>query len=326
MSMSRHDLVADFLAKVPSVPQSHIMWWLMSHLATGAILPFMRGLLDQLILIDSASPGYAQACVRRVAAIPGITDQSLEALYQVVGEVYCAGGAVEVADRDANGSVIFTSEPFADAGLMNPEFDSQHKGISYSVEVKTPGLIAHRRARGTNQVQLTTRLPANPFADEAKTLPRDNPVKDFLISANRKFAAYATQKSEPYRILAIVWDNFVYEPITALMSPVAGLFTERSFHRTANGDRMTYPHLDGVVIIPYQNQILNSFCNNEIGVYEADDFLCYRAPVLPKAFIQCPDGREVPEQILTALDATPLAACLGTEYRPQDIIIWTGGG
>jgi hypothetical protein len=262
-TMTLDELVAIFHADVPSEPDSHIMWWMMQQLREGTVLPFMRGLLEQLLHIELASPGYSIRCIQKISGIPGITDASREALYQIIGEIYCAGGAVEVADRETNGAMAFINEPFAQTGLKNPEFESQYAGLRYAVEVKTPSLIHHRRQRATNPIQINTRLPRGVFAEETRTFPRDNPVKDFLISADEKFAAYRAEKPDPFRILSIVWDNFVNEPIAALTSPVSGLFTDQSFHRQSSGDREAYANLDGVVIIPYQHQILNTFANTE---------------------------------------------------------------
>jgi hypothetical protein len=46
---------------------------------------------------------------------------------------------------------------------------------------------------------------------------------------------------------------------------------------------------------------------------------------MPKAFLQCPDGRLVSPHIIEALGAIPLDECPGAEYRPLELIMWVGG-
>lgn len=37
------------------------------------------------------------------------------------------------------------------------------------------------------------------------------------------------------------------------------------------------------------------------------------------------EGRVIPSAVLDALNLVPLAACLGAEYQPTEVVIWTGG-
>jgi hypothetical protein len=239
--MTLIDLQNLIIDRIPSDEGSDIMWWMMFHFRDGAILPFMAGLLERLVLGDYASTGYAERAIDRIAEIPRITDAAREALYQIVGEVYCAAGAVEIADQHG-GVPVFVNEPYAASGLKNPEFEFQYQGTRYAVEVKTPGWIRHRRQRSTNPIQINTRLPGQVFSEEPRTLPRDNPVKDFLISADRKFAAYRERRPEPFRILSIVWDEFVNEPIAALTSPVCGLSQNAAFIWIPSANAKIPPH------------------------------------------------------------------------------------
>jgi hypothetical protein len=83
------------------------------------------------------------------------------------------------------------------------------------------------------------------------TLPRDNPVKDFLIDAEAKFAPFkaATRATS---LLVIVWDDHIYEPITVLTQEQCGLLTPNSCYTDASGGPVTFPDIDAVVLIrPY---------------------------------------------------------------------------
>jgi hypothetical protein len=98
-----------------------------------------------------------------------------------------------------NHDVYFTHEH--SAGGKDSEFESRHKGLWYANEVKTPCLIAFRKTRTKNDVQLATRLPKEVFEKEQKTFPRDNPVKDFLVSATATFEEYSKRRPDATRIL-----------------------------------------------------------------------------------------------------------------------------
>lgn len=298
------------------------MWWMMDLLAKGKDLPFLDGLITSLQIIEGAAPGYAAMQIKRLAEIPlPIDDKARESLYQILGEIYCTRGAAQKADI-LGGKALLTIEP--GTGGKNPEFESCSDSKWYAVEVKTPALIAHRRTRTSQDFQLTTRLPRETFQDKETTLPRDNPVKDFLISADSKFAIYRLQREHAFRILTIVWDDYLHEAVAALISPVSGLLTANSFHRDKDGKPILFPNIDGVVLCRYQHWIVRAFRNDPMDdpVYGPVVFLDYHEPEPPKAFIQNPNGRTVPDEVLSFLNARPIAQCKGAEYRPAEMIMW----
>lgn len=79
-------------------------------------------------------------------------------------------------------------------------------------------------------------------------LPRDNPIKDFLISANEKFRIFKQSNAAFLSTLVIVWDDFIYEPISAISPPQAGLFTENSFAKDDDGNPLKFEYVDCVII------------------------------------------------------------------------------
>lgn len=300
-----------------------MLGWFHRAAAAGAVPPFLGGLCWALGMIDRAAPGYAHEKVRRLAAIPGTGVDPYEAVVQELAEVYAAAGAVEVADRNEDGVPVFIHEPRV-AGGKNPEFESCYEGIVYAVEVKTPKLINHRNSRGTAPYQILARLPKDLTEVLEKTLPRDNPVKDFLISANEKFEAYTQIRPHAFRILTIVWDDYCNEPISALLHPAAGLLTQNSFHRGSDGAAIVYPQVDAVLICRYHHQLLATTRNEPMIDGETLPFMYHHAGFPPKALIQNPHGRVIPQELLTALAATPLEGCLGAEYIPADMVMWMG--
>jgi hypothetical protein len=322
MKMTRDQIITELLSKIPAGKDSHVMWWMMDLLAKGKNLPFLDGLITSLQIVEGAAPGYATMQVKRLAEIPlPIDDNARESLYQILGEIYCTRGAAEKADI-LQTKALLTIEP--GTGSKNPEFESCSDSKWYAVEVKTPALIAYRRTRTEQDLQLTTRLPRELFHDKEKTLPRDNPVKDFLISADAKYAIYRQQREHAFRILTIVWDDYLHEAVAALISPVSGLLTANSFHRDGDGKPILFPNIDGVVLCRYQHWIVRAFRNDPMDdpVYGPIEFLDYHEPEPPKAFIQNPSGRTVPGGVLTSLNARPIAQCKGAEYSPVEMIMW----
>lgn len=242
---------------------------------------------------------------------------------QILGEIYVTGGALAAADVEA-GKPCFAHEPGA-AGQKNPECEVRIGGRWCAIEVKTPKLISHRNIRTENPWQLNTRLAG--LRDGLKggqTLPRDNPVKDFLISADAKFAAYEHHRPGALRLLTIVWDDFCNEPIAALLNQNAGLLTAHSFHRDAAGVAVCYPHIDGIIIIRHQHQLIHSTRCEPLVDGVSDALGYYHRGFPPKAFIPVPAGRPVPEDIITALNAVPISECIGAEYFGGDLVMWVG--
>jgi hypothetical protein len=320
--MTSDQIVTELLSKIPAGKDSHVMWWMMDLLAKGHVLPFHEGLITSFQIIEEAAPGYASMQISRMAQIPlPIDDRSREALYQILGEIYCTRGAVESADAEEDKALI-SIEP--GTGGKNPEFECRSNSIWYAVEVKTPALIAYRRQRTERDLQLTTRLPRELFESKEKTLPRDNPVKDFLISADAKFGVYRSQRENAFRVLTIVWDDYSHEAVAALVSPVSGLLTPKSFYRDASGNEISFPNVDGIVLCRYQHWIVRAFSNVPLldPRYGSVDFLQYHVAEPPKAFIQNPAGRKVPSELLTSLNALPLEECKGAEYSPVEMIMW----
>ncbi len=314
--MTTTEALCLFLEKIPAEYPKHMLCYFAGNAARGTLLPFTVGLLKCLAELDSAMPGYAKEVLDRIAGIKGTGEPQYEAVLEILGEMYVTQGVVEAA-HGANVS----HEP-GRAGGKNPECEALIADCWCAIEVKTPRLIAHRNSRATKEWQLNTRMPTEFQEGRQVTLPRDNPVKDFLISSEAKFEEYETYRQDALRILVIVWDDFCNEPIAALVSPVSGLLTPASFHRDSAGAPVRHPHVDGIIIARHQHQLLRATrCEPLIdGVLDA---MRYRHDGFPmKAFIQVPGNREVPRSIIEALNAVPLGDCLGAEYQPAEMIIW----
>lgn len=319
--MTPGEVLPLFLSLVPSAPKSHMLCGFVEEASRGNFYPFTQGLFEVLADVDSVSPGYAAEMLRRIGAVKGTGEEQYEALTQSCAELYVTAGLAVQADRGPDGKALFSHEPGASAG-KNPEFECCVRGFWLAVEVKAPKLIAFRKKQAADPFQMLARIPNLAPPTPTSTLPRDNPVKDFVVSAEAKFAAYEPLRPEAYRVLSIVWDDFCNEPISALLSPTSGLLTPRSFHKDGAGTAVQYPHVDAIVVCRYQHQIRRATRLEPL----ADGLLMplrYRHEGFPfKALVAVPGGRTLPDELIDALNAVPLHPMLGAEYVPSEIVFW----
>ncbi|MFI0411823.1 hypothetical protein [Actinomadura sp. 3N508] len=300
--------------------------WLEWNFAPGRQTPFAQITLDALVRCDAVMPGYAEAMVTTLEAIGGREHDrdDLERLKQWLGELHVVHHFVTWAWPE---QVTFKREPTAGGSLANPEITITAADWRLGVEVKTPDLrkLSDGR-RSTNPFQVLARVDGGPtMLPGPVTMPRDNPIKDFLVSANRKFTGFHATDPGFYGILVIVWDDFVNEPISALLSPASGLFTPNSFHTDRNGSPHTYPCVDAVVLLRQQHQFIEGMANRP-PLDERRHFLDYgdldRFP--PNAVIPNPHSTHpVSDSLVGALQAWYPQPTMGGEYVPAELVIWT---
>jgi hypothetical protein len=316
------DLIALFLQNISAVYPEHMLCFFAANLARGNHITFAIDLLDALDAVDSATPGYASEMLQRIGSIDGVGEEQYEAVLQILAEIYVTSGLVRKADR-SEGVSFFTHEPSL-GQQKNPEFEVRISNNWLVVEVKAPRLIQHGRLRTANEFQLNARLPKGALPEGEKTLPRDNPVKDFLISAEEKFISYEQVRADAYRVLVIIWDDFSNEPIAALQNSGSGLLTANSFYRDDSGDPVVFSHIDGILIVRHQHQLIRA-TRCEPLIDDLKGAFAYEHNFFPpKAYIECPGGKELPEAMLKALNATPIADCVGAEYHPSELVMWVG--
>ncbi len=309
--MASEKILATFLEEVPAEYPKHMLCYFANNAARGIDLPFTTALLRVLETAEETCPGYSRKMLARIGAIHGTGADQYEALLSILAEVYVTGGLIEKADRDGD-ALYFVHEP-AMGQQKNPEFEVRVGGQWCAVEVKAARLIKNSQLRAQSDWQFCVRLPKGSLPLDEPTLPRDNPVKDFLISANQKFKAYEEYRCGAFRALVIVWDDFCNEPIAALTSPVSGLLTPFSFNRDDNGDAVVYSYVDGILIVRHQHQLIRATrCEPHVdGIKHA--FQYHHAGFPPKAFISGHGGRAASSELMLALNARVLSDCDGAE-------------
>ena len=274
-------------------------------------------------------PGFASEFIKRMASISGREKNTddWEQLLQLLSELLVTG---QLVGFEWSGRPAFTCEPTAITGGKNPEIEVSTGSWRLGVEVKAPSLLRHIRERASYATQLNSRaLPREtveklPNSEEGVTLPRDNPSKDFLASANDKFDGFKKDNDEYIGLLVIVWDDFVNEPISALIHPESGLLTTKSFARDNTGAPLTFSNVDGVVVVRHLHQFMHG-CREEHFEDDCRHSLDYgREGEFPfKVYLANPHGcNDVPEEVLTCLQAHPPSPMMGSEYVPSEVTFW----
>lgn len=288
----------------------------------GETEPFVESLLDALGDLEAAMPGYGKSTIERLAASSG-REKNLHDYWQLISQLAEILVLTQVVRADWNQpGVSFLREPGSTRGLQNPEIAIECPEWCVSVEVKTPNGGALRNARSAGHTQLLTRLETKPTGKVV--LPRDNTIKDFLMSAQSKFETMSKSYPRHYGLLFIVWDDQTQEPLSALLGPSSGLFTENSFCKDDTGHPAAFPDVDGVILIRHLHHLVDAAAQRELfdDVRHALDYGSSTS-FPPKVLIENPwSPREVPAFVLRAFQAQHWYSIPSAETRPIDQIWW----
>jgi hypothetical protein len=325
--MTRHDLF-QIIAGSRLFQQWHWFRYHFSHSLNGFPHPLAESIIDACLVGESKSKGFAKATIERLASVGGREKHlpDWEQLLQQLAELHVVH---RVLTWNWPAGTTFEIEPHGEGSKKNPEVVVSLPHLRIGFEVKAPSLFAHAENRGKNPTQIASRFAPRDVIDamakpgSGVTMPRDNPIKDYLISAESKFEPFRRNDANFFGVLVIVWDDFIYEPISALLQPDSGLFTQNSFFRDLDGNAETFPSISGVVAIRHLNQLLRACRDEQLmdGCRGPFDF-GERGKFPWKVFIQNPWGPATPEQAIEALDARPPQDDMGAEYHPQEYIMW----
>lgn len=301
--------------------------WFGYHFSFLPTHPLARSILDACADCELRIEGLGFQFIDEIARIQGKEKHTphYDQLMQKLAELFVLR---QLLGLDWPQGTTFDHEPAIAAKGKRPELRVVTPEQTYLFEVKTPSLLKHTEARNRNSVQAPGRtLPQNLLEKLAEggglTLPRDNPVKDFLIDADKKFGQFKAV-SACTSVLVIVWDDFVYEPITVLTHQKCGLLTPNSYFKDATGTVVQFPNTDAIIVIRHLNYIQNAAADKPLrDRSHALDFGTARD--LPNVFIPIAAQLELPVLILNGLRARPLddPACRhAADYRAQDMVLW----
>lgn len=301
--------------------------WLTVHLTAGAPTRFGNQLLDALADCEMASPGIGAALTDGLAAIryvphavdPKAWQAGFEQLIQKFAEILVLR-VLLVADWP-NGT-RFAFEPANPTTGSKPELAIDTARGLYLFEVKCPSMIDHQARRRANSSQLPVRSPlgASPDMRGDVTLPRDHVFKEFLESAQSKFANFS--KKPTTALLIVLWNAHMYEAIAVLTHEQAGLLTAGSWH-VRDGQRVAFDAVDGVIVLNHHGILVAAA--QERPARRQDPFLLGGEGQPPNVW--CPNlGRADLEPFLAnTFDAWPAeAAAIAAEYAPMEFVMWFG--
>lgn len=290
--------------------------------------PFSESIIRACLDCEPHLPGFSAAMIDGLASLSGREKdlKQYEQLLQRLAELLVIRQLVAHPwPFDAR----FRWEPTAAGSKKNPELVVEGGPEAIGIEVKAPSLLEHQANRAKNPTQVPSRafspedLASLPDIAKGLTRPRDNPVKDFLISADAKFASFRASDPSFRGILVIVWDDFIYEPISSLSHESCGLFTPNSFAKDKSDNRLTFPNVDSVVIIRHLHQFVRATRDEPLGdlCREALDY--GQEGEFPfKVYIDNPDASGAPESVLTCLQAFVPSLMMGAEYSAKELIWW----
>lgn len=301
--------------------------WFRYHFANLPPHPMARSIIDACTDCERKLPGLGLQFIREIAAIRGREEHlpHYDQLMQKLAEVLVIR---QLMMLDWPEGTAFQHEPALTADGKRPELRVVTPQRHFLFEVKSPALRDHASDRRTNGFQVPGRaLPRQRVeelvADRGLTLPRDNPVKDFLLDADAKFAAFKAVQPET-SVLVIVWDDFIYEAITALKHEQCGLLTPNSFLKDGAGAPVRFANIDAVVLVRHLTYFQRAA--GDVPLEErthAFDFGDERA--LPNVFIPLGNPELVPQLIrqgLRAVNWEDADVQRAADYRPNDIVMW----
>lgn len=199
--------------------------WFRCHFGrtlNGLPHPLAESIIDTCLACEFKSKGFAKTAIDRLAAVGGREHHlpDWEQLLQQLAELHIFN---RILMWNWPAVTTFAVEPHAEDSKKNPEIVVTLPYLRIGYEVKAPALFTHIEKRGTNPTQIASRfapremIDAITKSDSGVTMPRDNPVKDYLQSAEAKFEPFRRRDPNFFGILVIVWDDFIYEPISALL-------------------------------------------------------------------------------------------------------------
>lgn len=300
--------------------------WLSAHLADGAETAFGARLLEALAVIDARLSGAGDRFADELAAIryvseaqdPAAWKAGFEQLIQKLGEVLVARTLFEAEWPQ---DTTFELEPANPVTGARPEILVDTPTRQWLFEVKCPAFIDYQERRDGKGRQLPVRGPLGdvPGMRDDTTLPRDNVLKDFLESAERKFRDFSVKPRTG--MLVVLWDGYIFEITSALSHEHSGLLTDHSWHQRG-GVRVPFDAVDGVIVLNHL-EVIKVAAQGYWKARQDDPFRIESVSQPPNVW--CPNlGRGALDphiaEIFNAwsLDEVAVAA----DYAPKDLVMW----
>ncbi len=327
VKVDRNTLVEKFVDKILS-QEFH---WLSYHF--GLYLQGLEHFLCASIInccskVEKAIPGYSEDFSSRLSSLSNKEKYlpHYEQIIQLLAELYVINHMVSIDFPSSQ----YIHEPTTGESKKNPELGIILPDKNIYIEVKCREFISHHNKRSESSIEIPYRRDGvKEIAEsmievgESIVYPRDNTIKDFLISADEKFASFKKEDSDSITVIVIVWDDFIYEPISSLLNEFSGLLTEQSFY-TKDGIPIKFKNIDSILLVRQIHHIVRA-TRDEIPL----DCLLHpldwgiKGNVMPKAYIPVNSSPSIDDYLCEILQAHKINDLqqVFVDYMPQDLIL-----
>lgn len=287
--------------------------------------PFSNSIILNCFHIEKRLEGYSKKFIKKIASFKEKNLEHYDQLLQFSAELIVISHLAESLGDEW----IFEEEPTANGSKKNPEISVSNGEITLLVEVKSPRFHEFQKTRTQTGVQLPSRI--NGFQEMAKSvygenpsLPRDNIIKDFLISADTKFKNFKLEDKNILSVLVIIWDDYIYEPISSLKNDFTGLLTEQSYYRDKNQKAVKFQNIDNIVLLRNMTEVVKCTMHDINPTSGLSHPLDYgkKGIALPKSLFTV-NLHDKEDFILDLFECTSQVHLEHfADYKAQDLIMW----
>ena len=287
--------------------------------------PFSNSIILNCFHIEKRLEGYSKKFIKKIASFKEKNLEHYDQLLQFSAELIVISHLAESLGDEW----IFEEEPIANGSKKNPEISVSNGEITLLVEVKSPRFHEFQKTRTQTGVQLPSRI--NDFQEMAKSvygenpsLPRDNIIKDFLISADTKFKNFKLEDKNILSVLVSVWDDYIYEPISSLKNDFTGLLTEQSYYKDKNQKAVKFQNIDNIVLLRNMTEVVKCTMHDINPTSGLSHPLDYgkKGIALPKSLFTV-NSHNKEDFILELFECTRQVHLEHfADYKAQDLIMW----
>lgn len=288
---------------------------------------FAQEFIELMCVLEELCPGAGCATVKKISSLRGEDRATYDQIVQTLCELVIGKRFIQAFP--AHKGLKLRWEP-TDMGKANPEFMLEGPKWRVLVKVKCPLLHEYETKNSTAAYQLPARLPgikdviSNIFGSEP-ALPLDNKLKDFLVSAERKFSSFGDVSIPTYGLLVVCWTERMFEAVSPLSNYGCGLLTSASFY-SKDENAVQFPHVSGVITTQHQVFIKWALAGRRPSHLESDlDYGSYWKPNTPVNPVFSPNEfakAQLPQEIVNSLEAVMVGEHLDPIASPVDFIMW----
>ena len=293
----------------------------------GNFNQFAQEFTELMCILDDLFPGAGHNFVKRIGSLQGESRATYDQIVQALCELIIAKKFIDSYPAEKGFKMHW--EPTENT-KSNPEFMIEGPEWRLLVEVKCPSLHEYDSKNRSASSQVTTRLPGirdlMAAIDGAEpALPLDNKVKDFLVSAEKKFSSFGEGAVPTYGLLLICWGERMFEAVTPLSNEACGLLKERSFFEK-DGKKIRFPHVHGVVVTQHQHFIQRMLAGQTPAHQQSclgyGEYWEFNTPPNPVFSSNEYSDKELPEEIKVLLQTVNAGESLDPIANIMETVVW----